>query len=631
MFTYLITTQILLAVGTGLGWLVATKHRETLPYGVLHGLVATCLGLALAGMTQPAPAAEETANVNAFIVLHLTWSTVVVVIGGLVLAWATDRGHLPAKEENQPTWRTVLATVIYATVGGLAAVIYFLSHWVATTFAGVQADQLLFFMLGGNPGTTPEQEADLLLRVVLPVIGAVLASAMIPVLLRGVRRREEQPSRGDEGGPSRVGEQIPARRRQFLGFNTPRRTTTRRVANIALALTVVSALVYSVAALPLIGVARSYFVRSNFIAENYVEPTDQILHFPDKPKNFIHIYLESMENSYYGTDEGGYLEQNLMPDLGELTKENTTFSHTDHFGGPLQTYGANHSLAGMMNFQAGVPMIPFYNSSVGGRISYPNFTTIGDILHQHGYETSFMLGTFSNWHKMGDYYRQHGKFQIFDLQTARERQLVPPNYFVFWGLEDDKLYEYAKDEMTRLAGGEKPFYFILENADTHPNGGYVSPRMKDRPSDKQYGNVIHYSQAETVKLVRWIQAQPWYKDTVIVLTGDHQSMDNEFFVGWDPSYERTVVNVFINSPLADPGRARTHNRVYAPFDFFPTIMASLGITVEGDRLGLGTNLYSDKPTLLEQYGFEKVNEELQKRSNFYEEHRVGDITREDID
>lgn len=512
-------------------------------------------------------------------------------------------------------WSTTLAVLTFAIVGGLAAAIYFLSHWVATTFAGVQADQLLFFMLGGNPGTTPEQSSDLILRVVLPVIGTAVASAFIPLLLAGLIRYE------DGASPSR----------KFLGLKTPKRTTSRRVANIAMVVGLVSALVYSVAALPLIGVARSYFVRSNFIAENYVEPTDEILHFPDKPKNFIHIYMESIENSYYGTDEGGYLKQNLMPDLGELTKENTTFSHTDHFGGPLQTYGANHSLAGMMNFQAGVPMIPFYNSSVGGRISYPNFATIGDILHQHGYETSFMLGTFSNWHKMGDYYRQHGDFKIFDLQTARDRKLVPPNYFVFWGLEDDKLYEYAKAEMTRLGSGEKPFYFILENADTHPNGGYVSPRMSERPCDKQYGNVIHYSQAETVKLVRWIQAQPWYKDTVIVVTGDHKSMDNEFFVGWDPSYERTVANVFINSALPDPGRSRTHNRVYAPFDFFPTIMASLGIKIEGDRLGLGTNLYSDQPTLLERYGFDKVNEELQKRSDFYEEHRVGDITREDID
>ncbi len=615
MFTYLICAQILVSLVSGLGWLASTEQRETFRYGVLHGLFANCLGLTLAGMTQPIPAAEQPPNIKTFIVLHLIWAAVALVVSSFLIAWATDRGHQPAKFEEQRMRRTVLTTLTYAVVGGLAAAIYFLSHWVATTFAGVQADQLLFFMLGGNPGTTPEQGADLLLRVIYPIIGTALASAVVPLLLTGVRIRE------DGASPSR----------KFLGLKTPKRTTSRRVANIAMVVSLVSALVYSVAALPLIGVARSYFVRSNFIAENYVEPTDEILQFPDKPKNFIHIYMESIENSYYGADEGGYLQQNLMPDLGQLTKENTTFSHTDHFGGPLQTYGANHSLAGMMNFQAGVPMIPFYNSSVGGRISYPNFATIGDILHQHGYETSFMLGTFSNWHKMGDYYRQHGNFRIFDLQTARDRKLVPPNYFVFWGLEDDKLYEYAKAEMTRLGSGEKPFYFILENADTHPNGGYVSPRMSERPSDKQYGNVIHYSQAETVKLVRWIQAQPWYKDTVIVVTGDHKSMDNEFFVGWDPSYERTVANVFINSALPDPGRSRTHNRVYAPFDFFPTIMASLGIKIEGDRLGLGTNLYSDQPTLLEQYGFDKVNEELQKRSDFYEEHRVGDITREDID
>ena len=34
-------------------------------------------------------------------------------------------------------------------------------------------------------------------------------------------------------------------------------------------------------------------------------------------------------------------------------------------------------------------------------------------------------------------------------------------------------------------------------------------------------------------------------------------------------------------------------------DMFPTTLASLGAVIDGDRLGLGTNLFSDKPTLAE--------------------------------
>ena len=43
----------------------------------------------------------------------------------------------------------------------------------------------------------------------------------------------------------------------------------------------------------------------------------------------------------------------------------------------------------------------------------------------------------------------------------------------------------------------------------------------------------------------------------------------------------------------------------------------MGVKIEGDRLGLGSNLASDTPTLIEKYGLEKVDRELSKNSNFY--------------
>ena len=52
---------------------------------------------------------------------------------------------------------------------------------------------------------------------------------------------------------------------------------------------------------------------------------------------------------------------------------------------------------------------------------------------------------------------------------------------------------------------------------------------------------------------------------------------------------------------------------------FPTTLAALGVEIEGDRLGIGTNLFSDVETLTEKYGYDKVEEELCKRSEFYTE------------
>ena len=82
-------------------------------------------------------------------------------------------------------------------------------------------------------------------------------------------------------------------------------------------------------------------------------------------------------------------------------------------------------------------------------------------------------------------------------------------------------------------------------------------------------------------------------------------------------YDRKVYTSYINSAVqADDPKWR---RDYTTFDNFPTTLASLGVQIEGNRLGLGTNLFSDTMTLTELYGRDRVNSELQKQSKLMEE------------
>ena len=53
-------------------------------------------------------------------------------------------------------------------------------------------------------------------------------------------------------------------------------------------------------------------------------------------------------------------------------------------------------------------------------------------------------------------------------------------------------------------------------------------------------------------------------------------------------------------------------------DMFPTTLASLGATIEGDRLGLGTNLFSGEQTLAEKLTFDQLNDDLSRKSKFFE-------------
>ena len=79
------------------------------------------------------------------------------------------------------------------------------------------------------------------------------------------------------------------------------------------------------------------------------------------------------------------------------------------------------------------------------------------------------------------------------------------------------------------------------------------------------------------------------------------------------SNDRAVYNCIIN-PAYEPS-VREH--AFTTMDMFPTTLAAIGVTIDGDRLGLGTNLFSEHQTLTEEFSFSFENNELMKNSNFY--------------
>ena len=109
--------------------------------------------------------------------------------------------------------------------------------------------------------------------------------------------------------------------------------------------------------------------------------------------------------------------------------------------------------------------------------------------------------------------------------------------------------------------------------------------------------------------------QEWYEDTTIVITGDHLNMKADF---WDDigDYQRKIYNCFINLPEGIL-EGQMNDRDFTILDMFPTILAATGARIEGDRLGLGTNLFSEQETLPEEIGFDTLNSELKLYSNYY--------------
>ena len=354
--------------------------------------------------------------------------------------------------------------------------------------------------------------------------------------------------------------------------------------------------------------------------EYYVDPSNVEITFPEKKQNLIYIFLESMENSYMSKEEGGAMTENLIPELTELAKNNLNFSHTEGVGGLQTTTGSTWTIAAMISQTSGLPLRMPDGIGTNALDQFtnvmPGLVTINSILEENGYEQALLVGSDANFGGRKKYFFQHGIEQIYDLFTARKADDLLPSqdYLYGWGMEDHYLFDYAKRILPDLANGDKPFAFTMLTVDTHFERGYPCKYCQS-DHDEQYENVVSCSDRQVAEFVRWIQEQDFAEDTTIIIVGDHYTMDNQYLGGQIPQeYTRTVYNCIIN-PLAEA--TNTKNRVMTTLDMFPTTLAAIGCTIEGERLGLGTNLFSDRKTLAEELGFQYLCDEFHKRSDFY--------------
>lgn len=364
------------------------------------------------------------------------------------------------------------------------------------------------------------------------------------------------------------------------------------------------------------------FQETTIYEEHYVNGQEIEIKFPEQKRNLIIIVAESMENTLFSQENGGGWQYSVMPELEELAKENINFSNTELIGGGIQISGTDFTAAGMVSLTAGIPLKIANPNDYNGKGKYLDSAyTLGDILKEQGYNLEIMMGSDGTFGGRKQYFSTNGGYKIFDLNYAIDTGKMSTAEKVWWGFEDDKLFEWSKEEITNLANKEEPFNYIMLTADTHFVDGYLSQNAENK-FETQYENVYAYSSKSIYEFVQWIKEQDFYENTTVVIVGDHLGMQTEFYEEHTgEGYKRTIYNCFINSAIP---ATNTNNRLYFHVDLFPTILASIGVQIEGNRLGLGTNLFSNKPTLMEELGFQYVNAEIQKKSRFYNNTLLGE-------
>ena len=460
---------------------------------------------------------------------------------------------------------------------------FFAARWFVTVYGRIGFDSILFTLQSSLSGVQSDLVMSFLLRGALPCAVCTVLSCAILLMLRKL------PVRG------------------LVSILTA----------IALSIGLCS---YAAVDVELTDYVWDMVTRSSLYEDEYADPADVTVTFPEEKRNLIYIMLESMETTYLSRELGGASQVNLIPELTTLAGEGINFSHNDGVGGFHATNGASWTIGAIVAQTAGIPLktpegIDDWQNGYGKEgVFLPGVTSITNILDEAGYHTSFLCGSDANFGGRKTYYLTHGMDEVYDIYTARRDGIVPMDYFVWWGMEDLYLFEYAKQELTEIAQTDEPFAFTMLTVDTHHIGGYQCVYCTD-PYAETYEQSIACSSRQVLEFVRWLQQQPFYENTTVVITGDHLSMDNGYMQrNVSDDYQRMVYSCILNSAISTDN---TKNREYCAVDLFPTTLAAMGCTIEGDRLGLGVNLFSDRPTLSEEWGYDRFNSELSKASDYY--------------
>lgn len=493
--------------------------------------------------------------------------------------------------------------IISSVLFTLAAAFWGIVLWVNRTFQ-ISFQQVLYTITAPLDGS----ESDVVLDCIKACVPGILLFVLF--ILLGVTgfRIQRRLAAAEEGS-------VPRRREKLIALTVGRHV----MAVLALAAFLLSC-GYADRSLHISSYLSLRSRTSTLYEDHYVDPAQVSIAPPAQKKNLLCIYLESMENTYASKDAGGFQSANYIPNLTALARENISFSNTELLGGAHAGYGTNWTMAALMASTSGVPFsFPVLDNAMGSRENFaPGCTTLGEILADNGYQNVFLCGSDADFAGRRKYFQQHGDYRIYDLFTAREEGYIPEDYKAWWGYEDEKLYEIAKDKLLALSESGQPFNFTMLTVDTHHIGGYLCARCGDEYAN-QTANVVACADRQIAAFLQWCSQQDFYDDTVIVVTGDHPRMDNELMGGIRYN-DRTVYNCILNPARPAPDKHLMKNREFCMVDFFPTILDALGFHIEGDRLGLGVSLFSGRPTLAESMGFQALNREIAKRSDYYDEH-----------
>lgn len=287
---------------------------------------------------------------------------------------------------------------------------------------------------------------------------------------------------------------------------------------------------------------------------------------PFQKKNVVVLIVESFGREYIGAlnkdlENGNY--KGYTPHVDKLIQQSATYQYSYCNG--------RKSIDGMPSVLCGIPM--FKEPFVLSPASMNNYTSMAGLLSKEGYHTAFFHG--ANRGSMGfmAFANKVGFQQYFGRQDyAADKQFGgDADFDGHWGIWDEPFLQYWATKIGEL---KEPFMTACFTVTSHTP--YVIPEKYKKVYPEE-GIVIHkcirYTDMAIGKFFETAKKQPWYKNTIFVLTSDHTNLS-------DHQQYQTDIGGFC-SPIVifDPSgevKSGIYPGIAQQIDILPTVLSILG-------------------------------------------------------
>ena len=283
---------------------------------------------------------------------------------------------------------------------------------------------------------------------------------------------------------------------------------------------------------------------------------------PIEKKNVVILIVESFGREYIGAlnktlENSQY--KGYTPYVDALISKSITFRYSFCNG--------RKSIDGMPSVLSSIPM--FVEPFILTPSSMNDYTGLAGILAAEGYETAFFHGAQNG--SMGfQAFAQKTGFQKYFGRTEYEAAKGTNDFDGTWAIWDEPFLQYYAEQMTQM---KEPFMTAVFTASSHHP--FVVPEKYKQLFPEEHLAIhkcIRYTDMAIGKFFETASKQPWFKNTIFVLTSDHTNMSDH--AEYQTDLGGFCSPIIIYDPSAEGGEIQ--DKIAQQIDILPTVLGKLG-------------------------------------------------------